>query len=306
MKCPGCGGGLAAFRAHGIDLDRCPQCAGVWFDAGELAAYREARPHLVGGGDDAFTADPAGAPLRCPRCEDDRLAPGRAGTLCFYRCGSCRGAFVPKPEAGSGWARRISWTWNRGCGWGKRSSTWCRGSLGASTCCSASEQRRRRDSVAGVSLHITRQILAATLVSAVLVVGCDWGRGDLPKDPGSEAPRAAARAFAEAFLAAADAGEVADTWPLVAETLRQRSGREVWEATLRSTRAALGSLRSRELSRHGFSETLAEAPPGDYFVFDFNSEFERAMVVERVVCVLQGSEGWRVAGYFVTTVAATE
>ncbi|TMB09829.1 MAG: hypothetical protein E6J66_13620, partial [Deltaproteobacteria bacterium] len=39
--CPGCRGLLVRARveaSHPFHLDRCPACAGVWFDAGEWAA----------------------------------------------------------------------------------------------------------------------------------------------------------------------------------------------------------------------------------------------------------------------------
>ncbi len=35
MKCPKCGHDLAVEQYHGIDIDRCTNCQGVWFDAGE-------------------------------------------------------------------------------------------------------------------------------------------------------------------------------------------------------------------------------------------------------------------------------
>jgi len=35
MKCPKCGGDLKAEEYHGIQVDRCSDCLGVWFDAGE-------------------------------------------------------------------------------------------------------------------------------------------------------------------------------------------------------------------------------------------------------------------------------
>jgi len=35
MKCPKCGGDLKTEEYHGIQVDRCPDCLGVWFDAGE-------------------------------------------------------------------------------------------------------------------------------------------------------------------------------------------------------------------------------------------------------------------------------
>jgi hypothetical protein len=36
MKCPKCGVDLGTEAFHGIDVDRCPECHGVWFDHGEF------------------------------------------------------------------------------------------------------------------------------------------------------------------------------------------------------------------------------------------------------------------------------
>lgn len=36
MRCPKCGGTLFTESYHGIQVDRCPDCHGVWFDAGEV------------------------------------------------------------------------------------------------------------------------------------------------------------------------------------------------------------------------------------------------------------------------------
>ena len=35
MKCPKCGADLTTEEYHGIQVDRCHECLGVWFDAGE-------------------------------------------------------------------------------------------------------------------------------------------------------------------------------------------------------------------------------------------------------------------------------
>jgi acetyl-CoA carboxylase beta subunit len=36
MKCPKCGGTLHTELYHSIQLDRCPDCHGVWLDHGEM------------------------------------------------------------------------------------------------------------------------------------------------------------------------------------------------------------------------------------------------------------------------------
>lgn len=35
MKCPKCGADLEVEDYHGVEIDRCKECDGIWFDAGE-------------------------------------------------------------------------------------------------------------------------------------------------------------------------------------------------------------------------------------------------------------------------------
>jgi hypothetical protein len=35
MKCPKCGNDLRTEEYHGIEIDRCTECHGMWLDAGE-------------------------------------------------------------------------------------------------------------------------------------------------------------------------------------------------------------------------------------------------------------------------------
>jgi hypothetical protein len=38
MRCPKCGGRLITEEFHHLQVDRCPDCHGVWLDAGEIDA----------------------------------------------------------------------------------------------------------------------------------------------------------------------------------------------------------------------------------------------------------------------------
>jgi uncharacterized protein len=38
MRCPKCGGSLVTEEFHRVQVDRCPECHGLWLDAGELDA----------------------------------------------------------------------------------------------------------------------------------------------------------------------------------------------------------------------------------------------------------------------------
>lgn len=49
MKCPKCGADLETVEQHGVHLDRCPECHGIWLDQGELEEVaRHADPGLLG------------------------------------------------------------------------------------------------------------------------------------------------------------------------------------------------------------------------------------------------------------------
>ena len=48
MKCPKCGADLTTEDYQGIQVDRCPECDGVWFDAGEAESLLRADSGVVG------------------------------------------------------------------------------------------------------------------------------------------------------------------------------------------------------------------------------------------------------------------
>jgi hypothetical protein len=50
MKCPKDGYDLESQQFHGVQVETCPHCGGLWLDAGELEAIRqhEDRPGVLG------------------------------------------------------------------------------------------------------------------------------------------------------------------------------------------------------------------------------------------------------------------
>ena len=38
LRCPKCGGKLVTEEIHRVQVDRCPDCHGLWLDAGEIDA----------------------------------------------------------------------------------------------------------------------------------------------------------------------------------------------------------------------------------------------------------------------------
>jgi len=49
MKCPKCGFDLITGEWHGIQIDQCTHCHGIWFDAGEAETLlKHPEPNLIG------------------------------------------------------------------------------------------------------------------------------------------------------------------------------------------------------------------------------------------------------------------
>jgi uncharacterized protein len=48
-RCPACGGHLKAEQYHGVTVDRCADCGGVWFDAGEAESLLDKPPGALAG-----------------------------------------------------------------------------------------------------------------------------------------------------------------------------------------------------------------------------------------------------------------
>ena len=49
MKCPKCGHDLVTSTHHGVQIENCPNCHGIWLDAGELDQIaREDQPGVLG------------------------------------------------------------------------------------------------------------------------------------------------------------------------------------------------------------------------------------------------------------------
>ncbi|MFN0179716.1 MAG: zf-TFIIB domain-containing protein [Gemmatimonadales bacterium] len=49
LKCPKCGADLETIDRHGVQIDQCPDCQGIWLDAGEFDTLSQNQdPGFVG------------------------------------------------------------------------------------------------------------------------------------------------------------------------------------------------------------------------------------------------------------------
>jgi hypothetical protein len=97
MDCPKCDGKLKEVAYHGVRVDRCHDCAGIWFDAREVRA-------LVRAGAGTGEAKGSGvldeAEADCPRCDEPlaRTESLAVTGLHYDQCPSCRGAWLDAGE----------------------------------------------------------------------------------------------------------------------------------------------------------------------------------------------------------------
>jgi len=97
MKCPGCENHLIEKSYRGnIHVDECLSCHGVWFDKGELDAYRTAVEIQDRGSDPpVFQKKDQSENRTCPKCVSPSLVEGEVRQILLARCQKCHGYFVP-------------------------------------------------------------------------------------------------------------------------------------------------------------------------------------------------------------------
>ena len=102
MRCPKCKNDMEAIEFEGVEVDRCQNCNGIWFDVGENESLL---------GKDAAEAIDTGDPsvgretnqidrYRCPRCDGGmmrKIDPKRT-QIQYEECTSCRGTFFDAGE----------------------------------------------------------------------------------------------------------------------------------------------------------------------------------------------------------------
>ena len=102
MLCPKCNNDMEAVEFEGVEVDRCKECKGIWFDVGES-------DWLLG--KDAAEAIDTGDPeigkqtnqidsYRCPRCNGGmiRRTDPKQSNIKYEECTSCRGLFFDAGE----------------------------------------------------------------------------------------------------------------------------------------------------------------------------------------------------------------
>ncbi len=109
----------------------------------------------------------------------------------------------------------------------------------------------------------------------------------------------AARRSAESWLSLVDAGKQDQSWRAASSSFRRTLNAAQWRQALEQVRGPLGTFRSRTFN---FAQTVHDppnVPPGDYFLLQYDCDFEYRRGAGEVLLLVRESRRWRVAGYFV-------
>lgn len=105
LPCPVCQGQALdpiTDSTSGLEVDSCPACLGVWFDAAELSEFYQS-PELqqrltpVGGGSVHHTYEISARARCCPRCRKAMDRP-HVGGIAVDVCRECRGIWFDHGE----------------------------------------------------------------------------------------------------------------------------------------------------------------------------------------------------------------
>lgn len=102
LRCPKCGQWMETVYADGTEVDRCAECEGIWFDAGELdwLAQSEVAEVIDTGEADKGSTMNTVTEIDCPRCgRAMKHVPDEHKPEIYYEvCSDCEGAFLDAGE----------------------------------------------------------------------------------------------------------------------------------------------------------------------------------------------------------------
>lgn len=102
--CPKCGGRLQPVVYAGVEIDRCVNCGGLWFDRQEVEQLRE-----IKGSESLDIGDPrmgnqfdrTASKVECPRCQGQqmiRMLDIDEYSIWYEKCPCCQGIWLDAGE----------------------------------------------------------------------------------------------------------------------------------------------------------------------------------------------------------------
>ncbi len=154
------------------------------------------------------------------------------------------------------------------------------------------------------SRHATgAAVLFAVVAAGLAACGEDGGSPTAPTTPVTPAGNMrsdedAARQSVDAWLSLLDAGDFSEAYEATGSLFRESVTAEEFRNNMEERLALLGALESRMLSSTQRLTTVPDAPPGDYFVFEFDGVYELRPNARERVTAMSESEEWPVVGIY--------
>ena len=109
-----------------------------------------------------------------------------------------------------------------------------------------------------------------------------------------------AQKSAEKWLYLIDRSQYSESWSQTAPYFQNNVTQEEWQRTLRGVRQPLGEVLSREVASMQYTTSLPGSPDGEYVVIQYRTSFSnRQSAIETVTPMLDASDRWKVAGYYI-------
>jgi hypothetical protein len=105
---------------------------------------------------------------------------------------------------------------------------------------------------------------------------------------------------AAAWLALVDGQRYGETWDKSSELFQKATQKLQWEVSLQTIRGPLGPAAYRKLRSAAYTRALPGAPPGEYVVIQYDTNFETRPLTTETITTSKDKDGaWRVSGYFI-------
>jgi Zn-finger nucleic acid-binding protein len=102
IRCPKCRTDMEQIDYEGVEIDRCRNCKGLWFDAGEIEVLSTKNAAAALDTGDVATGMQHNAiqDYECPRCSDTMkpTVDARQPHISFETCNACHGSFLDAGE----------------------------------------------------------------------------------------------------------------------------------------------------------------------------------------------------------------
>jgi Zn-finger nucleic acid-binding protein len=101
MDCPKCRQAFSRETLHGIPVQACAACRGIWFDRDEIHAYLGQALQACGLPPALATLreiEPVPTELKCPACNEPWLKSIQPYDVEIEQCSGCRGVFLDPGE----------------------------------------------------------------------------------------------------------------------------------------------------------------------------------------------------------------